>query len=118
MAFAPAGAYAAAKHAQLAFSRSLRAALTGSGIGVHSVVPGFVETESFPQKGVLQSKLLGRFVIHPPRVARAIADAVDKGRGEVVVPWFPYRLIVVLQALAPGLIARFAGMSDYRKGSV
>src|SRR5262245_6584742 len=49
VAFAPAGAYAASKHAQLAFSRSLTAALRGSGIHVHSVLPGFVETEGFPQ---------------------------------------------------------------------
>jgi short-subunit dehydrogenase len=118
VSFAPAGAYAAAKHAQLAFSRSLRAALRGSGISVHAVIPGFVETEGFPQRGVLRSRLLGRFVIYPPRVASAIVTAVEKGQGEVVVPWFPYRLIGVLQALSPGLMARLVSMSDYRKGSV
>jgi len=86
-AFAPAGAYAAAKHAQLAFSRSLGAALRGTGIAVHSVLPGFVETEGFPQKGVLKSRLLGRFVIQPPRVAEAVLTAVEKGKREVTVPW-------------------------------
>jgi short-subunit dehydrogenase len=117
-AFAPAGAYAASKHAQLAFSRSLAAALRGTGIRVHSVLPGFVETEGFPQKGVLKSRLLGRFVIQPPEVADAIVRAVEKNKGEIVVPWFPYRLIGVVQAIAPGLIGRFSGMSDYRPGSV
>jgi len=117
-AFAPAGAYAASKHAQLAFSRSLGAALRGSGIRVHSVLPGFVETEGFPQKGVLKSRLLGRFVIQPAEVADAIVRAVEKNKGEVVVPWFPYRLIGIVQAVAPSVIARFSGMSDYRPGSV
>jgi short-subunit dehydrogenase len=118
VAFAPAGAYAASKHAQLAFSRSLASALRGTGIAVHAILPGFVETEGFPQKGVLRSRLLGRFVIQPPRVAEAVLTAVEKGRGEVTVPWFPYRAVSILQALAPGLIGRFAGMSDYRPGSV
>lgn len=117
-AFAPAGAYAASKHAQLAFSRSLAAVLRGSGIAVHTILPGFVETEGFPQKGVLRSPLLGRFVIQPPRVADAVLSAIEKGKSEVTVPWFPYRPISILQALAPGLIRRFAGMSDYRPGSV
>src|SRR5574338_1417602 len=113
-AFAPAGAYAASKHAQLAFSRSLAASLRGTGIQVHAVLPGFVETEGFPQKGVLKSRLLGRFVIQPPRVAAAVVQAVEKGKREVTVPWFPYRLVSIVQVLAPGLIARFSGMSDYR----
>ena len=117
-AFAPAGAYAASKHAQLAFSRSLSSALRGSGIAVHSVLPGFVETEGFPQKNVLKSPLMRRFVIQPPQVAEAVLKCVEKGTREVTVPWFPYRLISILQTLAPGVVARFAGMSDYKPGSV
>ncbi len=85
---------------------------------MHSVLPGFVETEGFPQKGVLRSRLLGRFVIQPPRVAQAVVNAVEKDKAETTVPWFPYRQISILQALAPGLIGRFSGMSDYRPGSV
>ncbi len=117
-AFAPAGAYAASKHAQLAFSRSLAAVLRGSGISVHAVLPGFVETEGFPQKGVLRSPLLGRFVIQAPRVAEAVLTAVEKDKREITVPWFPYRLISILQALAPGLLGRFSSMSDYKPGAV
>lgn len=116
--FAQSGAYGAAKHAQLAFSRSLAAALRGSGIHVHAVLPGFTETEGFPQKGVLASRLLSRFVLQPPQVAEAVLSAVEKGKREVTVPWFPYRPISVVQALAPGLIARFSHMSGYRPGSV
>jgi short-subunit dehydrogenase len=114
ISFAPAGAYAASKHAQLAFSRSLAAALRGSRIQVHSILPGFVETEGFPQKNVLASRLLQAFVIEPDAVARKIVRAVEKSKGETVVPWFPYRLVGVAQAVAPGLVAHFVGMSRTR----
>jgi len=118
VSFAPAGAYAASKHAQLAFSRSLSAALRGSGIAVHSILPGFVETEGFPQKNVLKSGLLRRFVIEPEDVADAILKAIEKGKSESVVPWFPYRLAGIAQAVAPGVVARFVGMSDYKGDTV
>ena len=109
--FAPAGAYAASKHAQLAFSRSLSSALSGSGISVHAVLPGFVETEGFPQRNVLKSALLRRFVIESDDVAAAILKAIEKDKAETVVPWFPYRITGIAQAVAPGLVARFSGLS-------
>ena len=117
VAFAPAGAYAAAKHAQLAFSRSSAALLRGTGISVHTVMPGFVETEGFPQHSVLQSRLLRRFVIGADDVAKRLVDAVEKGKGEITVPWFPYRLISIAQALLPGVFSRFVSRSGYRSGA-
>jgi uncharacterized protein len=108
VAFAPAGAYAASKHAQLAFSRSTAALLRGTGIRVHAILPGFVETEGFPQRTKLRSRLLRRFVIEADDVARAIVRAVEKGKGEVTVPWFPYRFVSISQALFPGLVAGLA----------
>jgi len=107
VAFAPAGAYSASKHAQLAFSRSTAALFRGSGIHVHTILPGFVETEGFPQRTKLRSPILRRFVIEADEVATKIADAVEKGKGEVTVPWFPYRIATVGQALVPGVFSRF-----------
>ena len=106
--FAPAGAYAAAKHAQLAFSRSTAALLRSSGIRVHTVLPGFVETEGFPQRAKLRSPFVRRFVIEADDVAKAVVRAVEKNKGEVTVPWFPYRPVSIAQALLPGLVARIA----------
>jgi short-subunit dehydrogenase len=106
--FANAGAYAAAKHAQLAFSRSTAALLRSSGIRVHAVLPGFVETEGFPQRTKLRSPFLRRFVIEADDVAKTVVRAVEKNKGEVTVPWFPYRPVSIAQALLPGLVARIA----------
>lgn len=114
VAFAPAGPYTASKHAQLAFSRSTAALLRGRGVSVHTVLPGFVETEGFPQQSTLRSRLMRRFVIEAPQVATAIANAVEHDKREVTVPWFPYRLLSIGQALLPGLYARVVGRLGYR----
>lgn len=109
VAFAPSGAYIAAKHAQLAFSRSLRVTLRPRKIAVHTILPGYVATEGFPQRALLDSRWLRRIVARPDDVARAIVRAVERGRREVVVPWFPYRLALVLYGVAPGLTGRIGG---------
>ena len=80
VAFAPSGAYTAAKHAQLAFSRSLQASLRGSGIDVHTILPGYVQTEGFPQRQLLEHPVLRHIVVRPDSVAKAIVKVVEHGR--------------------------------------
>jgi short-subunit dehydrogenase len=116
VAFAPAGPYAAAKHAQLAFSRSAGSALRHRGIGSHAVLPGFLETEGFPQHKVLRSRTLRRFMTDTDGVADAILRSVERNRSEVVIPWFPYRLVMLAHALFPSLVTRIAGRSTYHRG--
>ena len=106
VAFAPAGAYAASKHAQLAFSRSVAALLRPRGIQVHTVMPGFVETEGFPQRAKLRSPFLLRFVLEADDIARAVVKAVERGKQEITVPWFPYRIAAVAQAVVPRMFSR------------
>jgi len=113
IAFGPAGPYAAAKHAQLAFSRSLAATLRSERIYVHSVLPGFVETEGFTPRTTLRNPLMRRFVIEPEPVAKAIVKSVERNKREVTIPWFPYRLGSVAQALVPGTLARVVGRFGY-----
>ena len=114
VAFGPAGPYAASKHAQLAFSRSLAALLGRRGISVHTVSPGFVETEGFPQRSVLASTFFRRAVIGPEEVAEHILRVLEQDRRESFVPRW-YRVFAVAQALAPSLVARLAARSGYRR---
>jgi short-subunit dehydrogenase len=114
VAFAPAGPYAAAKHAQLAFSRSLAAALGARGVRVHTVLPGFVETEGFPQQSVLRSRFFRRALIVPAVVATRIVDAVESGKRELFVPRW-YRVFSLVQALLPGVSARLVARSGYKR---
>lgn len=104
VAFPGGGPYAASKHAQLAFSRAMSAELRTRGIKVHTVNPGFVETEGFPQRSRLRGPLL-RSVIEPEDVARHIAGLVGRPPSETSVPRW-YRLPGVVQALAPNLVSR------------
>ena len=107
VAFGPAGPYSASKHAQLAFSRSTTGELRPRGIHVHTVNPGFVETEGFPQASVLRSALLRRLVVDPEHVARHVVRVIDRDKRETFVPHW-YRLAAIAQALAPGMLARLA----------
>ena len=114
VAFAPAGPYAASKHAQLAFSRSLAGLFADRGVRVHTVLPGFVETEGFPQRSVLRNPFFRRAVIAPDMVAERIANAVESGKRELYVPRW-YRLFSLAQVLLPGLSARVVARSGYKR---
>jgi uncharacterized protein len=107
------GPYSAAKHAQLALSRSLAAELRPRGIRVLTVNPGFVETEGFPQErlGRLQAIVVG-----PEYVAERIVRALRRGRTEIFVPGW-YRPAAWLQSLAPGALARLRGRRHARAGT-
>jgi NAD(P)-dependent dehydrogenase (short-subunit alcohol dehydrogenase family) len=103
VAFPPSGPYSASKHAQLAFSRATAAQLRSRGIRVHTVKPGFVETEGFPQKWL--PRPVRRLVIGPEKIAEHVVASVERGRGETTVPRY-YALASVVQTLFPNLLAR------------
>ena len=113
VAFPPSGPYSASKHAQLAFSRATTRQLGSRGVKVLTVLPGFIETEGFPQKTALQSKFFRGQVKTPEQLVDKIADAIASGRKQLTYPAF-YRVFGVIQAVAPSLLARIGG-SGYRK---
>jgi uncharacterized protein len=107
------GPYAAAKHAQLAFSRSSAVELAPRGIRVHAVNPGPVETPGFPQKRLLERRFARSFVLQPNEVAAAIVRVVERDRREVFLP-HALRVAGPVQALAPGILARLASRARGR----
>ena len=98
------GPYSASKHAQLAFSRSVARELKPLGIHVHTVNPGFVHTEGFPQDWLLRGRFK-RVVVGPERVADSVVRAIERDRAEIFVPRW-YRAGAIAQALVPGTFRR------------
>ena len=113
VAFPPSGPYSASKHAQLAFSRATTRQLGTRGIKVLTVLPGFIETEGFPQKTALQSRFFRGQVKTPEQLVDKIVDGIASGRKQLTYPAF-YRVFGILQAVAPSLLTRIGG-SGYRK---
>jgi hypothetical protein len=114
VAFPPSGPYSAAKHAQLAFSRAVTTELKPRGVRVRTVSPGFVETEGFPQRGILHMPVVGRLVVGPDRVADHVLRAIEHDRRETTVPRW-YRIGPLSQALLPGLVHRILSRAGYRR---
>jgi short-subunit dehydrogenase len=77
VAFPGLGAYAATKHAVVGLSESLRSELSGAGIGVTAVCPGFVKT---PIAGKL--RLFGR--MDNPRTQKAVAAWFERNNLEAL----------------------------------
>ena len=109
------GPYTAAKHAQLAFSRSVAVELAPRGIRVHSVNPGWVETDRFPDH-TLRRSLPRWAVMKPERVADAVVRALERDRPEVFVPQI-FRIAAAAYALAPGTAVRIASRLPIWRGA-
>ena len=71
------GPYAASKYAQLSFSRAIGRELASAGVRVHLVMPGFVETEGFPQRDVFP-RIVHPVIAEPKDIADAVLKALDK----------------------------------------
>jgi short-subunit dehydrogenase len=108
VAIGSSGPYTAAKHAQLAFSRNVTVELARRRIRVHSILPGWVETDRFPDH-TLRRKLPGFLVMQPERVADSVLNALDHDRPEVFIPQL-YRVVAAAHAVAPVTIGRLFGL--------
>jgi short-subunit dehydrogenase len=108
VARAKTGAYSASKFALAGWTDALHLEEKEHGVHVGLVLPGFVSTEGWPQTELTKNPATRWMVKTPDRVADAIVRAAG-GKGEVMVPGFPYRIFVVLRAATPGLVLRLMG---------
>ena len=105
------GAYAASKAALSAFSESLSIDLDGSGVTVHVVNPGIIDTELFTLPDNEPS--LGD--IPPERaedLAAAVAHQLEEGGFEL---WFPAWMKDVAVLKATDTDGFFAGSAEYTR---
>jgi len=77
-----AGAYSASKAAAIAWLESLRVELTGSGVAVVTLCPGYIDT---PMTRVNRYPM--PFLLPADEGARRMARAIDARRSWTVVPW-------------------------------
>jgi short-subunit dehydrogenase len=106
-----AGPYSASKHAQLAFSRAIRAELAPRGVSVLTVNPGPVTTEGFPQRRLIQKRSMRWTVLTPDRIAAKIVRAIERGKTEIVIPrWM--RVAGISTGLFPATVTRVVARGD------
>jgi short-subunit dehydrogenase len=104
------GAYSASKFALAGWSDALHVEEQPHGVHIGLVLPGFVATEGFPQKELVENPRTRWIVSTPEKVADAIWDAGPGGKAERYVPRV-YGLAAALRIVAPSLTRRMLGGS-------
>lgn len=99
-------AYCASKSALVAFSQSLRAELSGTGVGVMIVYPGYTDTGIFgAEKKVGGAVRPGGSYAGAEGVAEAIVRAIERGRSDVVLS-AQGNMLNLVRGVAPGVAER------------
>ena len=106
-------AYAASKYAMTGWSEVLASDLTGTGVKIHLIVPGAIDTEIW-QKVQEPAAYSGKFV-PAQEVAEAVRDVLEHDKFE---RWVPKRLkpVAAFRALAPGAFIK--GITRYDRRHV
>jgi short-subunit dehydrogenase len=76
------GAYSASKAALISYLESLRVELSGSGVNVVTICPGYIKT---PMTSINPYPM--PFILEVDEAARRIACVIAQGKTFVVVPW-------------------------------
>jgi short-subunit dehydrogenase len=102
--------YNATKFGLRGFANALRSDLHGSGVGVTSVLPGFIrDAGMFAEAGDIKLPP-GVGTRTPEDVAAAVVTGLEKNRGEIDVASMMLRLSSTFAGVAPETAARMARM--------
>jgi short-subunit dehydrogenase len=99
--------YSATKFGLRGFAHGLRADLAPHGVGVSTVLPGFIrDAGMFADAGITLPRGVGTRT--PDEVAEAVIRAIEDDRAEVEVAPLPLRMGASFASVAPGLAARIS----------
>lgn len=92
----PDAAYVAAKFAMNGFFQVMRQELRGTGVNVSVIYPSRMDTPQIRHVDTPGITPKG----DPNMVGRAVVRAVAANRGEMMVPWFSCKLLVIAEAIS------------------
>lgn len=96
--------YTATKYGLRGFAASLRAELSGTGVGVSAVFPSFIaEAGMWADTRVALPRAI--HLPSPGDVAAAVVKGIERNRGEIDVAPTPLRISAALAGVAPGVVA-------------
>ena len=97
--------YSASKSWVIAFSEGLANGLTGTGVGVHALCPGFVRTEFHQRAGIDMAGTPSWFWLEVDDVVGDCLTAVAKDQ-VVIVPGLQYKVLTAGSRLIPRNLVR------------
>ena len=109
------GAYNASKHALMGFFDTLRAEISGDGVKVLLVCPGFVRTNvaknSLDRNGkpINKDNAMIAGGLDPLYVSEKVLNAIQNNKEEIIVAGAKEKFAILVKRFAPGLFSKFIG---------
>jgi len=115
-----AAVYSGTKAGLAEWTRALRLELTGTGVHFSTIFPGYVrEVGMFARFGVKSPWIIGS--CSPVQVAKAVINAIEKGKVEIIVNSRPLRYSFVFNELSPRFgdwLMRISGTVNFQHKKV
>jgi len=115
-----AATYSGTKAGLAEWTRALRLELANTGVHFSTIFPGYVrEVGMFAKFGIQSPWSVGSCA--PSQVAKAVVQAIEKGRVETIVNSRPLRYSFMINELSPKIgdwLMRISGVVDFQRRKV